>query len=174
MLHKAAEQLHARIAASGNEPPSVPVISYVLHILVNTVSIILLASILGIVTGEPAKTSVVIVLLAVIRFLTGGYHLPTSLGCIAASSIVLAAIPHIHVASLWVYLITAAAFVMMVLFAPSNYDQHARIPERYYPLLKVLASAIVASNFFIGSDLLALTFATQSILLPIKGGEKNK
>jgi len=73
--------------------------------------------------------------------------------------------------SIWVYSINGAAFVMLVIFAPSNYDQHARIPKQYYPLLKILASAIVASNFFIGSDLLALTFATQSILLPIKGGE---
>ncbi|GGD75172.1 accessory gene regulator B family protein [Paenibacillus nasutitermitis] len=174
MLHKAAFQLHARMAAAGTEPPSVPVILYVLQIFVNTVSIVILAMILGMVTGEPGKTSIVIVVLAVIRFLTGGYHLPTSIGCIFASSIVLAAIPFIHLPSIWVYSINAAAFVMMVVFAPSNYDQHARIPKRYYPLLKLLASAIVASNFFIGSELLALVFATQSILLPIKGVKKNE
>jgi len=53
----------------------------------------------------------------------------------------------------------------MVILAPCNFDKYARIPEQYYPLLKAIAFGMVAANFAIGSELLAITYTIQAALM---------
>ena len=171
MLHRAAVSLHARITASGAEPPSISIIVYSLEIIVNTFSILGLVILIGFITGEPSRSVALFGFFALIRFISGGYHLPTNAACIAVSTIVLSTLPHIHPPSTLMYTLNGVSFLMMLLFAPSNYDRYARISKKHYPLMKVAACALVGSNFMIGSDLLALAFTTQSLLLPIRGGE---
>ncbi|SEO18593.1 accessory gene regulator B family protein [Paenibacillus sp. OV219] len=168
MLQRAAAALHARIKESGAEAPSVPVIVYALEIVFNTVSIALLVLLVGLATGELLRTAELLILFAVVRFISGGYHLPSNSYCIIVSTIVLATLPHINLPDAFMFGLTCASLLMMIIFAPANYDTYARIAPKYYPLMKLLACLIVAANLLLQSDMLALAFAVQAVLLPFK------
>ncbi|CAI6080883.1 accessory gene regulator B family protein [Cohnella sp. JJ-181] len=173
MLRKYSEGLHVRMTEAGAQAPSADVIEYALKIIINTVFIATMTLVLGLITGEPGATMVVIVSFAILRLATGGYHLTSNVGCIVGSTIVLTLIPHIHFSDSWTLGFTLFALVMVAIFAPSNFDKYAWIKKRHYPILKVIGMALVASNLWIQSDLFALTFAVQTLLLPFKeGGEE--
>lgn len=168
MLRKFAAALHGRMTANGVEAPSVDVMVYALSIIVNTMSIAGLTLLAGAITGEFWRTLLMLAAFAGFRFLTGGYHLKSGAFCIAVSTAVLAAAPHLTLNGLWTQLLTGAALIAVLLLAPANYDQYARISPRHYPLLKAAAAVIVASNFLIGSDALAIVFGIQAAMLPFK------
>jgi len=171
MLHKAAVQLQMRMKNNGVESaPSVDVIVYALKIVTNTLSIVVISLLVGLLTGELGRTLLLLIVFAVVRFLSGGYHLKSGWWCILVSSATMSIIPHIRMSEMWIYILTGIALVFFLLLAPANYDKYARIEARHLPLLKLLSSAIVASNFLIGSDVLALAFMTQALLLPFKEG----
>jgi len=173
MLHKAAAGLHARMKINGVDAPSVDVIVYALSIVTNTLSIIGISLIAGALTGEFGRTLLLLVMFGSFRYLTGGYHIKSSLWCIIVSSAAMSSIPHIHLPDPWTLVLTSLSIAAVVLFAPSNYDKYARVSERHYPLLKGIACLVVASNFLIVSDILAMAFFVQSLMLPFKeGGEE--
>lgn len=163
------------MSSSGvDSPPSVPVIYYAFQIIANTVGIAGLSLVIGGVTGEFAETALVLVIFALIRFLTGGYHIKSGLLCVAVSTAVVTLIPHINVNEMITYILTAIALIVTAALAPANYDKYARISIRYYPLLKFISCAVIAVNFAIGSELLAITYIVQAALLLPRGGSKNK
>ncbi|WP_274651701.1 accessory gene regulator B family protein [Paenibacillus humicola] len=172
MLRKLAGNLHHRMIANGVEAPSVDIIVYALNIIGNSVSIIALSLIIGAVTGKFTATLLTLVVFAVIRFLTGGYHLKSGSLCIVVSTIAMSAMPHFHFGSVTIYIFTAISLIMVLIFSPANYDKYARISEKYYPLLKLIAALFVASNFLFVSSILAICFIVQAAMLPFKeGGE---
>lgn len=172
MLHRYASRLHYRMIANGVQAPSVDVIVYALNIVYNTLSIIGLTALIGLLTGEFVRTLIVLITFAVIRFLTGGYHLKSGTFCIVVSTIVMSILPHLYLDQLWTLIVTTVALVLVLIFAPANYDKYARISEKYYPHLKLLAAAVVASNYFFVYDAIAISFVVAGLLLPFKeGGE---
>ncbi|RXZ77078.1 hypothetical protein EBB07_32860 [Paenibacillaceae bacterium] len=171
MLNRIATGLHDRIIASGAQAPSIPVIQYALHILFNTFSTAAAALLIGALTGKFVDTLIVLLMFSMIRYLSGGFHLKSGVWCTIVSTCVLVVIPHIPVSSTVVYVLTGLSFIAMLWFAPANYDKYARIPVRYYPVLKALSAAVVAINFLVVSELLAITYIIQAVLLPF-GGEK--
>ncbi len=173
MLRKAAAGLRARMIDNGVEAPSVDVIVYAMNIVANTLSIVVLSLLAGLLTGEFGRTVLVLGVFALIRYLSGGYHLKSGLWCIVVSSAVMSVIPHIHLSDNWTSILTAIALVVVILLAPANYDKYATIDPKYFPLMKVISSLVVASNFVFMSDVMALAFITQAGLLPFKeGGEQ--
>ncbi|SFS83969.1 accessory gene regulator B [Paenibacillus sp. BC26] len=171
MLRKVAVTLNARMTANNvANAPSVDVIVYALSIIWNTTSITVFSLILGWLTGELLRTFLFIIIFATIRFLTGGYHLKSGTFCIIVSTAAMSSLPHIHLDNhmLWVYGGTVFSLIMVLLFAPANYDKYARISPKHYPILKVISACIVASNFLFVSDLLAVAFTVQAVLLPFK------
>ncbi|NBD26198.1 accessory gene regulator B family protein [Paenibacillus glycinis] len=174
MLDKLAVGLHNRMVAAGVEnAPSASVIKYAFDILTNTLSAAIAALIIGALTGEFLPTGFALLVLAVIRYMSGGYHLKSSLMCATVSTLVLAGIPHVPIADGWMPYLTGFAVLMMLIFAPANYDKYATLPSRFYPLLKVLSALFASSNFLIHSDIMTVVFVLQSILLLFKeGGEE--
>jgi accessory gene regulator B len=173
MLRRVAVQLHSRMKNSGvADTPSIDVIVYALSILTNTVSIIGISLLIGLISGEFLRTLLMLVIFGLIRYLSGGYHLKSGVWCIVVSSATMSLLPHIRLDELWVYLLTGIAMITVLLLAPANYDKYARIDVKYFPLLKIISATVVASNFLFMSDVLALAFFTQALLLPFKeGGE---
>jgi accessory gene regulator B len=51
------------------------------------------------------------------------------------------------------------------LLAPANIRGYARMPEKYFPIMKVLSLLIIGSNYIWSSSLLAVVFFIQGILL---------
>lgn len=174
MLHRYATSLRARISESGAKAPSVDVIAYALNIVTNTVSIAALSLIIGILTGEFWRTAAMLVTFAVIRFITGGYHLKSGIFCVVVSTVVLSTMPLINLSDLMTNIFTLVACIIIAAFAPSNFDKYAWISEKHYPRLKVIAFALVSINFFVVSDILALTYILQASLLPFKEGGGDK
>lgn len=176
MLDRLALALHKRMVATGVEnAPSVAVIIYALEILTNTFSAAIAGLIIGALSGEFLDTLYGLLVLVVIRYISGGYHLKSSFWCVIASTFVVAAIPHIQVYNGYIPYLTGFSVIMMLIFSPANYDKYATIPERFYPLLKVISAAVVASNFLINSDVMTVVFVLQSGLLLFKeGGEEEQ
>jgi len=170
MLRSFASNLHVRISESGTQAPSVDVIEYALKIVVNAVSITALTLMIGTITGEFERTVIMLVVFAAFRFITGGYHLKSGVFCVIVSTAALSLVPLINLSAGMANILTLAACIVVAIFAPSNFDKYAWISDRHYSKLKALALVIVSSNFLIGSDVLALTYILQAVLLPFKDG----
>jgi len=170
MLRNFATGLHARMSANGVEAPSVAVIEYAMKIVTNAVSIAGLTLIIGLLTGELERTANMLIVFAAFRFITGGYHLKSGIFCVIVSTAALSLTPLVNLSDMMTNLCTAIACIVVAVFAPSNFDKYAWLSKRHYPKLKVLALVIVSSNFLIGSDILALTYILQAVLLPFKDG----
>ncbi|SDX81728.1 accessory gene regulator B family protein [Paenibacillus sp. CF384] len=169
MLRKIATDLNVRMKANGvANAPSVDVIVYSLSIIWNTVSITAFSLLIGLFTGEIGRTGLLLIVFATIRLLTGGYHLKSGWLCIFVSTFAMAVMPHIFLSDNWTYILTAVALLSVLIFAPANYDKYARLSPKYYPLLKIVSAALVATNFLFVSDLLAVAFIVQALLLPFK------
>lgn len=173
MLNKVASGIDRQMRLNGVAPPPIGVIVYALDIVVNTLGIVLLTIIIGLLTGNLSAMMACLGALAMLRFVSGGVHLRNNITCITASSITIAIIPFIDLSDRLNVYVTAAALIVVAIKAPSNYDKHARIPRKYYPLMKVIACIIVGVNLLIASDVLALTYIIQAVtLLPSsRGGE---
>lgn len=153
-----------------NVTPSADRMYYALQILANTFGIACLSLAVGAATGKLYETLIAIYAFARIRFISGGYHIRSGAACIIVSTAVVSAIPHISgvVSDTANYAMTAIALVAVAIWAPANYDNYARLSKRYYPLLKAIACAVVALNFVIHSDILAITYIIQAATLPFK------
>ncbi|MBJ6364207.1 accessory gene regulator B family protein [Paenibacillus sp. GCM10012307] len=173
MLYKYADGLRQRIEDSGVTAPSTAVTYYALQIIVNTVTIAGCALLIGFITGEFWRAALAIVSFGVIRYLSGGYHLKAGYLCIIVSTLLLSILPHLSFPIVVIKIMTIISVISFALFAPSNYDKYARMPKRYYPLLKIVSTGLVASNFVILSDVLAMTYIIQAVLLPL-GKERRK
>lgn len=171
-MRRVSESLHAQMIALDvkvfNATPSAERMHYALQIVANTFGIAALSLTVGALTGKFTETFAVLIAFARIRLLSGGYHLRSGAACIFVSSAVVAMIPHFNVSNTANYVMTAVAFVAMAIWAPANYDNYARLSKRYYPLLKAISCAVVALNFVIVSDILAITYIIQAATLPFK------
>lgn len=171
ILNRIATSLNRSMVDSGvRKPASVPVIIYALHIIFNTAAIVILALTLGVISGKLGSTALTLASFATLRYVSGGYHLKSGVACVIVSTAIVVAIPHVEIGAMWAYALTAMALVITAVRAPNNYDKYARIPKRFYPLLKFIACVVIAVNFAVVSETLAITYIVQALLL--LGGEK--
>ncbi|MDT9725411.1 accessory regulator AgrB [Xylanibacillus composti] len=147
------------------ETASVEVMKFGLAVLLNGSFILIISLLIGLGTGQFVGTLHVLAALALLRSVSGGYHLPTSEWCILISTAIITIIPHLPINSQWCILLTSSSLVLVLLFAPSKIENQTRIPRKYFPLLKVIATLMVASNFLFMSSAIAAAFFVQSVLL---------
>ncbi len=142
---------------------SVDVMKYSLILLINSVAIFVLSLSIGWFTGKFTETLYTIISFVLLRFFAGGMHFKTALQCIVVSTLVLSILPHIPINYQTTIILTTISFVIILLRAPFDIKKKSKIPENYFPLLKVLAALIVATNFFFMSTILAKSFFTESL-----------
>jgi accessory gene regulator B len=100
------------------------------------------------------------------RYVSGGFHLTSSLACCLMTIIVMTALAHIDYPYFYTGLIfDIASFFLLLWKAPEGIENVSRIHPKYYPVLKVIALLSVSSNFFLHSSLLSSVFLTQSLTL---------
>jgi len=82
--------------------------------------------------------------------------------------------PHIELLRTYVLLLTILTTVIFLVFSPNMDRETTTMNHKYYPAMKIISVTIVLSNFIFLSDVIALAFLLQGILiLPIlKGGER--
>jgi accessory gene regulator B len=172
------ERLALRLASAIKEvdperTPSVDVMKFSLIILLHTLFTALIILTVGWATGKGGETAGGMLFFMLLRFFSGGYHLHSSALCTVLSVALIGAAPHIPLPPEWVMALTALNVVLMLVFAPSNIKGFARIPETWFPLLKIVSGLIVSSNFLMRLDHIAVVSLFQALLvmIPQKGGD---
>jgi accessory gene regulator B len=147
-----------------DHPRSVDVLAFSISFILNTVLVIVFALLISVFTDRVSETAIALISYAVLRLLSGGAHLNSGVLCVLSSTAVITAISFAQWNNSILLGCNIVSLLLCLIYAPSKLEG-TRIPVRYYPFLKLLSLLVVASNFFIGSAVIATAFAIQSISL---------
>ncbi|WP_019909609.1 accessory gene regulator B family protein [Paenibacillus sp. HW567] len=148
-----------------DHPSSVEVFKFAIAMMLNVIFIVLATLGISLFTGHTGEAAAILISFALLRQLTGGIHLKSNLQCTVVSTLTFTGISLLVLPELWTVLATTAALLAILLLAPVGIDQQSRIPPKYFPYMKLAALLLVASNYFILSPVLALSFLAQSVTL---------
>ncbi|WP_179032168.1 accessory gene regulator ArgB-like protein [Paenibacillus kribbensis] len=162
MASKLAKQIKDTVP---DHPASVPVLQYALALIINASMIIILTLFASLFTGRMAEAATILITFALLRQISGGIHLKTGMACVVVTSVAFTFLSCITLDSWWTNLFTGIALMLVLCFAPSRIEKQSRIPARFYPLLRLLSSILVCTNFVIGSSVVAVAFMVQSLTL---------
>jgi Accessory gene regulator B. len=121
------------------------------------------------------ETMQVLFAFGLLRMISGGYHFKSASVCIVVSAGVAALLPFVELSIFYINILNITNMVLTIILSPSRIEEQTRIPSKYFPLLKIGSTVLVASNFLFQSQLLAITWFIQVlslIRLPKKGGER--
>ncbi|KGE16250.1 accessory gene regulator ArgB-like protein [Paenibacillus wynnii] len=144
---------------------SVAVMKFSLEIVINTVSIIFFTLLVSIFTGNTKEAAIALISFAVLRQVSGGKHLNSSVSCILITTTMFTAITFVNINTFWQLTLNILSLILVLVYAPSRIEKQSRISRKYYPLLKVISSIIIISSFLISNPTLTLTFFVQSFSL---------
>lgn len=166
MIETMAERLAVWIKnANEKDTASVEVLKFALIIVINFLIPCTSALVIGAILGKPAETALAILAVVLIRAISGGYHFRSSAVCSIVTAIVMIVPPHIPLPDEWNLYITLFCLVLFAIFAPANMKGYARMPEKYFPLLKIASLLVVGSNLIWQSPILSIIFFIQAISL---------
>ncbi len=154
------------IHAHNPQSSSVEVLQYAVSIFLNSVLVVAFVLGIALATQHLEEALAVFGAFAVLRYFSGGLHLQSSTFCNALSALTFVGLTHMPAfpAPLTVTF-TALAFLNVTLHAPRSAAKNNFAEKKYKMHLKVCAMAIVASNFYLSSSLVALTFFIQSAMM---------
>lgn len=166
MIDWISDRLALKIKAMNKEETaSVELLSYFFAFSITNLAVIIITLSFGIAFNTLKETIIAMVGFAVLRSVSGGYHIKSADLCATLSSAMIVLIPFIPLQEGYIVLLTIASFVLAAVYAPSKISNQTNIPERFHKHLKVISLAIIASNFIFLSSVLALAFFIQSLLL---------
>lgn len=142
---------------------SVEVMKFALEAILNTIFTVLLISVVGLATGKFFETIIGFVAFALLRFFSGGMHLKSAMQCSILSTIMITIAPHIPINTMWSQIIGIISVLLMIAFAPSNIEGHARIPKKYFFVLKLISAGLVAINLYFLNPTICIVFAFQAV-----------
>jgi len=172
MIEAWAEKLAAAIKNQNErETASVNVMKYALIIVINFLIPYTSALLIGLLTGKPAETALSVAALIAVRACSGGYHFRSSTACTVVTTIAAAVPPHLPLPDAWTAPATAIGFLLFALFAPANIKGYARMPEKYFPLMKLASLIIAGANFLLQSPTVAVILLLQGVTLLIPNKE---
>lgn len=172
MINTVSLRMAARIKeANPGHPASIDVLRYAIASLFNIFGTILVASVLGLVLGHLSAVALALTFFALLRMISGGRHLKSGIGCIAATSLAANVIPYISLSNPVNLSLTITSMVLAYFFAPNNLERTSRIPTRYYPMLKYVAILLIGINLLLHLDVLAIAFLIQCLSLIRVGGD---
>jgi accessory gene regulator B len=158
--------------ANPDHPASFEVLNFALVCLLNLIGCILISISLGIIFDRLPQTFMALGFFALLRIVSGGYHLKSSFLCAVLSAVAAVTVTFIPLSQISLVAITVISMILAYFFAPSKYiNKTSRIPPRYYPMLKYITILLVASNLIFQSDIIAICFFIQCISLIWSGGE---
>ncbi|WP_391574393.1 accessory gene regulator ArgB-like protein [Cohnella sp.] len=155
-------------------PESVEVLKYSISFILNAIFIIGFSLLISLFTGKIQEVIIVLIGYALLRQVSGGVHLKSGTLCIIISTVGATVLSFVSFNSTILLLATALSLLLALIFAPSRIEKQTRIPEKYYPLLKLISLALIASNLVIQSAVLASAFLLQTLTLIRGRGVKNK
>jgi accessory gene regulator B len=174
MVEAFAEKLAIKIKqANPDQTVSVPVMKFALIIVINFTIPVTASLAFGVLTGKWLETLTAMAYLIPLRMISGGYHFESPIPCMLVTFAIIALPPQLVLPGQWTWILTAVSLALFLAFAPSNLKGYNTIPEKYYPLLKVVSVLIAGSNFFLLSGTAAIVLAVQGITLLFRNKEVN-
>jgi accessory gene regulator B len=147
-----------------DHPRDEEVLAFSISFLLNTLLIILLSLGISIFTDKLPETATALIAYALLRQMSGGYHLESGLLCIAVSTAGITAISYSNFNELTIILLTGLSIILALIYAPSQLEG-TRIPTKYYPVLKIVSAIFISTNLLIMSSVLASCFFIQALTL---------
>ncbi|WP_445935348.1 accessory gene regulator ArgB-like protein [Paenibacillus sp. FSL L8-0463] len=148
-----------------DHPSSVDVLKYALIVILNTMFGIVLSLLISILTGKMNEVIVIILSFAVLRQISGGYHIKSSDGCVIFSVFLFTSLSLISLNSITILILNCSSVLLALFFSPSKIDEQSKIPRKYYPYLKIMSVLLITINFYLQSSIIALAFFSQCISL---------
>ncbi|OKP91362.1 accessory gene regulator ArgB-like protein [Paenibacillus sp. P32E] len=166
MINVLALKIASKIKeAAPTHPASIAVLSFSLALLINAFAIVSLTVIIALFTNKVGAAITALLSFAVLRQLSGGIHLKSGMGCIALTTGIMTFISFTNPNQTSIFLLNITSVALVLIFAPSRIERQSRIPEKYYPHLKIVSALLVSMNFLISSPIVSVSFFIQSITL---------
>jgi len=167
LIHKLSLRIANFIRDNNPQAASMDVLMFSLTVVLNAMLINIMVMAVGLVTGRLLEAVVLLSTFALLRFFSGGMHLPSSQLCNAMSTgmfVILLFLP----VSYWHegFILNTLALLLVLGFAPTKDIMHLNLLGPKYTLhFKIACILLVSSNFWIQSPLLALAFFSQTLTL---------
>ncbi|SFS61007.1 accessory gene regulator B family protein [Paenibacillus sp. 453mf] len=170
MIDTAAKKISVYIKNQvPHHPSSIAVLETSIGLFLNVASIVLitlLGSLVTLVTGNLKEVIILLISFPLLRRFSGGFHLKSGTSCALYTSALFTLLSFIDLTEIVIiHSLTFLALLIVLIYAPSNFENQRNVPEKYYPLLRVVSALLVSINFFIVSDTLAISFLTQAFSL---------
>ncbi|WP_158289288.1 accessory gene regulator B family protein [Paenibacillus flagellatus] len=166
MIEALAEKVAVSIKkADSRGTVSVAVMKYALIIVINFTIPVAASLAIGLVTDAFYWTSLTICAFTLLRAFSGGFHFRSPVLCMIATTVITATPAHFVLSKNLIILLTIIGLFLIAILAPANIKGYARMPEKFFPLMKMASIVIVGSNFFIQSSAFAILFFAQGLLL---------
>ncbi|WP_281885962.1 accessory gene regulator B family protein [Paenibacillus sp. YYML68] len=164
-IDRSALSLTHSIRKHNSDAASETVLFYALSLLINSAVSVLIVMTISTITGKIADALLVILAYTILRIVSGGLHLRTSLACcLTSATIFLTAAHAAYEFAVIGVLLNTVAFILVLIYAPSDIKSVSRIDPKYYPMLKCVSALIVASNFYFQLPVLTTAFLIQALL----------
>lgn len=154
-------------------PGSLEVLTYGIGLKLNLYTGILLTVLLGALISDVLHSLLALAAFMALRKFSGGFHLPITI-CTLVTGLGAALIPLIRLNQGQVIILTLLSVLLVLLFAPNNYEDINQVEFNTWS--KWISAAIALSNLFIQSSVVASAFILQCLLLlpiyPRKGGDQ--
>jgi accessory gene regulator B len=154
------------IRSNYKDAASEKVLFYALSLSINSFVAISVSLLIATISGHFLKALYVIIFYTLLRFFSGGLHFSTSLRCCFYSILLFTFTSHLEFGFSQLHIgtiITLVSAVILLVTAPQGIKNHSRIDEKFYPLLKMISFAIVISNLYFESSVLAFAYFIQAL-----------
>ncbi|WP_426452258.1 accessory gene regulator ArgB-like protein [Paenibacillus sp. S-38] len=165
-IDRSALRIALSIRNNYKDAASERVLFYALSLLINSAFATFIVLGISLITNQVVSAIITLISFSVIRTISGGLHLKSSLACSITTILFLTMI--IHVEYQFTYLGAIINFISMIILlieAPKGIEHVSRISPKHYPILKILCVCFVLSNFFLQSSLLSSVFLFQALTL---------
>lgn len=142
---------------------SVQVMRFALEGLINSTIILFIIIIFGIIMGNLEDCLLASVFFMGLRFVSGGYHFRSSLQCTLVSSCIVIFAAMFSLSESLIFVTTFISILILSVFAPSNIENHARIPKKYFIYLKMVSILIVLLNLIIMNSSVSIIMLLQAL-----------
>jgi len=143
------------------------VLTFAIFIVLNAVFVTLTVLVVSALTGHFREAALALASYVILRFFSGGMHLPTSNLCNFVSTGVFLLLVHLPV-PFWNagFLLNALALVLVLAYAPTKDIMHLnRLGPKYTIHFKITSIVLVLLNFWIQSPIISMAYFVQAVSL---------
>lgn len=166
LVEQSATKVAQYINRNVDNASSVAVLKMSLITVINFFIVAFGVIIVCLFTGRLAEGVIALICAPLLRYFSGGIHMKSAQLCNLISLIIILVAAHLSISYAYTGLgLTIAAMLILLLYAPQGILNLSRLKAQYYPILKLIAIIIVATNLLFQSPVLAIAFFLQSITI---------